>query len=372
MLFSKERIAEIENKIGYEFKSKDLLVQAFIRRSYAHESRDNSKICNEQLEFIGDSALSLAVTKTLCDRAVTLSTYRYERNETDNSYKKVDSGYKLFEEAEGAMSLKRIALVQSKTLSDAIDRMEFAPYLLVSTGDEKNGVRNNQSVKEDLFEAIVGAVTVDCEWDLEVIIDVVQKMLDLNELLDTNFGDTTDYVAILDEFVSTRGARGEKVRLQYKSFSEGLKHNYVVCNLSTQHFSKIYYGCASNEERAKQCAAKNMVDFIEKNKRMAQRVLEAVGEPDEERCINQLQELWQKGIIPVPSYTVDNIKDLPDDYFGVGRGVTLRKDCKDDVWVATVSVDGYRSCTCFSPSKITSKKSAAFMMLQKFTDQAEA
>ena len=372
MLFSKERIAEIENKIGYEFKSKDLLVQAFIRRSYAHESRGDSKICNEQLEFIGDSALSLAVTKILCDRAITRSTYRYERGQTDNSYKKVNCGYKLFDEDEGAMSLKRIALVQSKTLSDAIDRMDFATYLLVSTGDEKLGVRNNQSVKEDLFEAIVGAVTVDCEWNLEVIIEVARKMLDLDELLDTNFGDTTDYVAILDEFVSTLKAKGEKARLQYNSFSEGLKHNYVICQLSTKHFSKVYNGCASNEERAKQCAARNMVEFIERNKRMAQTVLEAVGEPDAERCINQLQELWQKGIIPVPSYTVDNIKDLPDDYFGVESGVTLRKDCKDDVWAATVSVDGYGSCTCFSHSQIISKKSAAFSMLQKFTDQAEA
>ena len=48
-------ISEVERIIGYSFKNKSLLVQAFTRRSYGVESGTHTD--NEVLEFVGDRAV---------------------------------------------------------------------------------------------------------------------------------------------------------------------------------------------------------------------------------------------------------------------------------------------------------------------------
>lgn len=56
-------IDAIEKKIGYEFKNKALLIQAFTRESYAKEQRVKGIDCNsnDQLEYFGDSVLNYLV-----------------------------------------------------------------------------------------------------------------------------------------------------------------------------------------------------------------------------------------------------------------------------------------------------------------------
>ena len=53
-----KEIKFIQGQIGYTFKNQELLVQAFIRRSY---SMENGGQDNEVLEFIGDKALDFVV-----------------------------------------------------------------------------------------------------------------------------------------------------------------------------------------------------------------------------------------------------------------------------------------------------------------------
>ena len=54
----------IENQIDYKFKNRDLLQQAFVRRSY---SAENGGANNEVLEFIGDKALDFVVVQLLTE-----------------------------------------------------------------------------------------------------------------------------------------------------------------------------------------------------------------------------------------------------------------------------------------------------------------
>ena len=61
---NKADIEAIEQAIGYTFKNKSLLIQAFTRRSYCNEKRqagDTECECNEVLEFLGDSVLGCSV-----------------------------------------------------------------------------------------------------------------------------------------------------------------------------------------------------------------------------------------------------------------------------------------------------------------------
>ena len=56
----------IENAIGYRFSNKDLLKQAFTRKSYTVEMDQGEN--NEVLEFLGDKVLDLIVTKKLIEQ----------------------------------------------------------------------------------------------------------------------------------------------------------------------------------------------------------------------------------------------------------------------------------------------------------------
>ena len=53
-------IREIENKIGYTFRDKGLLEEAFTHSTYAnvHGGKDN-----ERMEYLGDAVLQLVVTE---------------------------------------------------------------------------------------------------------------------------------------------------------------------------------------------------------------------------------------------------------------------------------------------------------------------
>ena len=63
-----QNIALIEEKIGYVFKDKSLITQAFTRTSFCNEHRQDGRCLyqsNEVLEFFGDSVLSAAIVTLL-------------------------------------------------------------------------------------------------------------------------------------------------------------------------------------------------------------------------------------------------------------------------------------------------------------------
>ena len=159
-------IKDIESIIGYVFRDKSLLQQAFTRSSYCNEKnyrgRENYS-SNEVLEFFGDSVLSTSII-TLLLRA---KTERYEH------------GIKT-ELTEGDMSNIRSKLSDKSNLSRSTMNLGLQKYLLLGEGDEKLGISTEASVMEDLFESIIGAVYIDCGMDLETVIKVVSGMLDIS------------------------------------------------------------------------------------------------------------------------------------------------------------------------------------------------
>ena len=54
----------IEDQIGHKFKNRDLLRQAFVRRSYSQENGGEN---NEVLEFIGDKRWTLRLSDYLLE-----------------------------------------------------------------------------------------------------------------------------------------------------------------------------------------------------------------------------------------------------------------------------------------------------------------
>ena len=128
-------IGRLEETLGYSFKDSAILKEALTHSSYAHEMKSKrvDVECNERLEFLGDSVLSLVTSEYLFS--------------------------KYGELPEGDLTHIRAALVQSQALASYAQKIGLGDYLYLGNGEEKN--RYRQSILEDAFEALLAAIYLD-------------------------------------------------------------------------------------------------------------------------------------------------------------------------------------------------------------------
>lgn len=152
-----------ESLIGYVFKDKNLLINAFTHSSYSNEHKEFKS--NERLEFLGDSVLGLVVSEYL--------------------YKNYSQS------AEGKMTVLKQGLVSKKPLSTAIMNKGLDKFLMLGEGEKKETARTN--ISENLFEAIVASIYLD--GGLKNAEKFIFSMLDLSEASQNSSSDvdTTDY-----------------------------------------------------------------------------------------------------------------------------------------------------------------------------------
>ncbi len=128
-------ISILEKKLNINFKNKDLLIQAFVHRSYLNENPDFHLYHNERLEFLGDAVLELVVTEDL---------------------------YKNYpDKPEGELTNWRASLVNSKILSRIAKELNFNDFLLLSKGQLKERGKARNYILANAFEAVVGAIYLD-------------------------------------------------------------------------------------------------------------------------------------------------------------------------------------------------------------------
>ena len=125
--------SKIEKIIHYRFKDKNLLKSAFTHSSYANQEKTTS---NERLEFLGDSILNFAVAEDL---------------------------YSKFDVAEGKMSKWRAKMVNGASLSNIVSALKLDEFMFVGRSFGKGVLP--LSIKENLFESIVGAIYLDSSMD---------------------------------------------------------------------------------------------------------------------------------------------------------------------------------------------------------------
>ena len=188
----KKHIPEIEKKIGYIFRDKSLITQAFTRSSFCNEHRRKGQrgyVSNEVLEFFGDSVLSTAIISMMLKD----KTERYE--------------YGVYTElTEGDFSNMRSKLSDKRNLSLCMSALGLQKYLQMGEGDAKLGVENEPSVMEDLFESIIGAVYIDCGMDISRVVSVVSAMLDVSVYLSAE-PPIQSYKNALQEFCADKKRR---------------------------------------------------------------------------------------------------------------------------------------------------------------------
>lgn len=130
------RLSGLEDRLGYAFKDRVLLVQALTHGSFGDGRR---KIDNYQrLEFLGDRVLGLFTAGIL--------------------YLKSD-------EDEGGLARKLNALVRKETCAEVAVELELGSLIHMSKATEKQGGRDRVSILGDASEAILGAIYLDGGYD---------------------------------------------------------------------------------------------------------------------------------------------------------------------------------------------------------------
>ncbi len=126
---------ELEDKIGYHFKDKELLSTALTHSSYANERKSQHIKYNERLEFLGDAVLSIVVSDYIFKHCPDLP--------------------------EGELTKLRASLVCERSLFEFARQIDLGSYLLLSKGERNNGGSERPSIVSDAFEALIAAIYID-------------------------------------------------------------------------------------------------------------------------------------------------------------------------------------------------------------------
>lgn len=172
----KEHIDDVQKEISYYFNNKDLLLQAFTRKSYSAEFGGEN---NEVLEFLGDRVLDFYVTKVIAER------YGFFKSQTDNYDEQEDNDeycIKAHRNEQDFTELKK-EIVSNANLARRIEELGFKTMMYLGQSDVDNKVWNQEKVKADLFETILGAIAIDSDWDPDELQNSVEFMLQIDDQL---------------------------------------------------------------------------------------------------------------------------------------------------------------------------------------------
>ena len=234
VLTEPRNFAELESKIGYEFKDKNLLAEALTHSSYANEHGGIKKHkCNERLEFLGDAVLSSITAEYL---------FR-----------------KYADSPEGDLTRMRAELVCEKALAEYSGKLGIGAVLLLGKGEERGGGRERKSILADAFEALLAAVYLDAgaqDAAKDAIRSYLMPLVEarLEVLLAEWHG--ADYKTLLQQLVQ----RSEGELLEYVTVGEkGPDHAKVFeVEVSCGKIKNIK-ASGSNKKKAQQEAARLML-----------------------------------------------------------------------------------------------------------------
>ena len=339
----KEELIFIQNHMDYVFKNTDLLVQAFTRRSYSEENGGED---NEVLEFVGDKALDFIVVKYLMD------SYGFF----------TDENVLVSDFDEGELTQMKSRLVQKNMLAKRIDYLGFSDFLRMGKGDRENHVETKASVKEDLFEAIIGAVALDSNWDVGILERVIMNMLTPEAELETE--ECENYIGFVQDW--SVGMYGELPLYKVEKYSRLYMHipqSYVLgdnlgrlngreakymCYLKLPQYDQIFLDVGESEKEARYWAAERAHRFIVKNN-LETSIRDEIENPNFEESINQLEILARRGYFSIPTYDFTETYDVDG----------------NPIWTCICSIKEIKKTMQGQSSlKKNAKKEAAFQMLQ--------
>ena len=221
----------LEKKLEYKFRDQSLLRTALTHSSYANEQRKTGVVCNERLEFLGDSVLGMITAEYLF------------RNEP--------------EMPEGVMTRLRSELVCERSLTQVARELGLGELIRVGRGEESGGGRTRPSIIADAVEAVLAAIYLD--GGIEPVKNVVNKFIfSRAELI---YEQTKDYKTELQEQLQRGGAQDIAYKLVGESGPDHCKMFEAAVCLNGREIGR---GTGRSKKEAEQSAAKNALSEMKK------------------------------------------------------------------------------------------------------------
>jgi len=223
---------EIEKKIVYEFRSKELLDEALRHSSFVNEQPDADLRDNERFEFLGDAVLNLIVGHILMERYPNAN--------------------------EGDLSRTRANMVNESQLAIIARAIDLGAFIRLGKGEIQTNGRDKNSILAGAFEALIAAVYLDGGFKTAF------KFIENNfvPLLDSvnSAIDSYDYKSQLQEWVQE-----EQGAMPYYKVvrEEGPDHDKTFW-ISVKVFDVESDGQGKNKKMAEQDAARKALEILKK------------------------------------------------------------------------------------------------------------
>lgn len=221
---------DIEQKLDYQFKSKELLAEALRHSSFVNEQLVSDLRDNERLEFLGDAVLNLIVGHILMERYPQLK--------------------------EGDLSRTRANLVNETQLATMARAIELGSYLQLGKGEIQTQGMEKNSILAGAYEALIAALYLDSGY--KATFSIIEK----------------NFVPIVDQVQSASDSYDYKSRLQeWAQEKHGAIPNYKVVNEQGPDHDKTFWvsvkvfgieaqGTGKNKKTAEQDAARKALEQL--------------------------------------------------------------------------------------------------------------
>lgn len=248
--FRKKSGNDLENSLGYEFKKPELLAHALVHRSWLSGKDLPYWENNERLEFLGDSILNMLVTEYL---------------------------YKTYPHlSEGELSKMKSVVVSGQALTKIARGWNLGAYLRVGKGEARNGGRNRDSLLEDAFEAILGAIYLDS--DIRQCRKFLERHIFPNIQEVVSEEDFINYKSALLEYMQARSLAPPDYELVSESGPEHCKEFEM-----TVVFEGVEYGRGkgASKKKAEQEAARKALEKLKSGEPAAETKKSVAGKEKE-------------------------------------------------------------------------------------------
>lgn len=228
---TQRNLEDLENKIGYFFRDRDLLAEALTHKSYFHENRTKASSYNERLEFLGDSVIGLVVVEHLF-----LLKERFD---------------------ESVLAKMKSYLVCESVLADIAVSVSLGKYILLGKGEDSTGGRIKKSILSDTLEAVIGAVYLDGGFEKA------------REIIRAFFKERIDGVIKDGELYDYKTELQEKTQLLYGTLPEykvikeqGMEHKRVFTVAVFLDGKELGVASGKRKKEAEALAAKEALEKL--------------------------------------------------------------------------------------------------------------
>ena len=224
-----------EKKLNLNFKNKDLLIQAFVHRSFLNENPDFNLGHNERLEFLGDAVLSFVVSTWL--------------------FKEFPQFF------EGKLTSLRSNLVKTTSLTKVAQKLKVGDYLLLSKGEKESQGQQNPTLLANAMEAIIGAIFLD--QGVKVAKDFIEIHFEplLKEIMIS--GKLKDYKSLLQEKIQAQTSQSPVYKIIKE---EGPEHNKIFTVSVAAEGEILATGVEKSKQKAEEEAAKQALEKLTSKK----------------------------------------------------------------------------------------------------------